>query len=76
MSNTTAFEVITFPILGNMEIHVGKDQKGFFYEVQELTYQQIVDAKDSLDETLLFDCVAFLLKPSSVTDFFKLIHTL
>jgi hypothetical protein len=77
MDTTTAFKVISFPLLGKFEIHVGKSLKGlFFYEIQELNHLQVVDMKDNLTEGLLIQAVACALNPSSETEFLTLIHSL
>jgi hypothetical protein len=77
MNTTTAFKVISFPLLGGFEIHVGKSPKGlFFYEIQDLRHFQMVDVKDNLTEGLLIQAVACALKPSSESDFLTLIHSL
>ena len=76
MNITTAFKVISFPLLGGYEIHVGKNLKGYFYEIQDPNRLQIVDVKDNLTEGLLFEAVAYALNPSTNQEFLTLIHSL
>ncbi len=76
MNTTTAFKLVSFPIMGNFEIHVGKNLQGYFYEIQDLDHLQTVDVKDNLTESLLFESVACALSPSSKPEFLTLIHSL
>lgn len=74
MSSTLTTE--KFPLIDDMEIHVGRERKGFYYQIIDLTTNQVVDTKDNLTDTMLFDCVACVIPPYTTTDFFKLIHSL
>ncbi len=74
--STTAFKVISYPLLGNLEIHVGRNLAGFFYEILDLNRQQIVDVKDNLTEGLFFEAVDCALNPSSKPELLTLIHSL
>lgn len=73
--NTPAFKTVTFPLMENLEIQIGKNFLGYFYEVLDMS-RRVVDVKDNLTEGLLFEAVGSVLNPSNKNQLLTLLKTL
>ncbi|HEY5039389.1 MAG TPA: hypothetical protein VIJ93_09985, partial [bacterium] len=70
------FQVRKFTVLGRYEIHFGRDEKTFFYEIEDLETFATVDVKDGLTEGEFLEAVGSAMNPMEFFVFQKLIHSI
>jgi len=71
-----SFQVRKFTVLGRYEIHFGRDEKTFFYEIEDLETFATVDVKDGLTEGEFLEAVGSAMNPMEFFVFQKLIHSI
>lgn len=76
MASNTAFKVQRYNFLGHYQIRFSLSIKGYFYEIQDMNSQAIVDFKDNLTQGQFFDCIQNALNPTEEREFRDLVASL
>ncbi len=71
-----SFEVGKFKVLGRYEIHFGKAEGFFFYEIEDLETLAMVDVKNGLTEGEFLEAVGCAMNPMEFFVFQKLVHSI
>lgn len=75
MAHST-FGVRRFKFLGRYEIHFGKAEGFFCYEIEDLETLAVVDVKEGLTEAEFLEAVGCALNPFELWEFQQLVESL
>ena len=65
-----------FKVLGRYEIRFGREDRSFFYEIEDLETLAVVDVKDGLTEGEFLEAVGCAMNPMEFFVFQKLVHSI